>query len=35
MCDNVFLDEFLSIHVSDVGERLGFDPLGEVIYADQ
>ena len=32
--DNVSSDEFLSIHVPDVGQGLSFDPLDEVIYAD-
>ena len=27
-------DEFLCIHVPDVGQGLGFDPFGEVVYAD-
>ena len=34
-CNNVSLDEFLSIHISDVGQWLSFDPFGEVIFADQ
>ena len=35
MCNNVSPDEFLSIHISDVGQWLSFDAFGEVIYADQ
>ena len=34
-CNNVPLEEFLSIHISDVGQWLSFDPFGEVICADQ
>ena len=33
--DNVPPDESLSIHISDVGEGLGFHLLGKVVRADE
>ena len=32
--NDVSSDEFLCIHVPDVGQRLSFDPFGEIICAD-
>ena len=34
-CNNVSLDEPLSIYVFDVSQWLSLDPFGEVICADQ
>ena len=34
-CDNVFPNEFLSIHVPDICQGLNFNPLSEVVHADQ
>ena len=33
--NDVLLDEFLCIHVPDVGQGFGFDPFGEIVCADQ
>ena len=33
--DNVSPDKLLGIHVSDICQRFGFDPFGEVISADK
>ena len=34
-CDNVFPNEFLSIHVPDIFQGLNFNPFSEVICANQ
>ena len=33
--NDVLPDILLSIHILDVSQRLGFDPFGEIVYADQ
>ena len=33
--DNVFPNKYRSIHIPDICQRLSFNPLGEVILADQ
>ena len=33
-CNNVLLDEFLGIHVPNVGQRFSLHPFGEVIGSD-
>ena len=33
-CNNVFQNEFLGVHVPDVGQRLSLHPLGEIISSD-
>ena len=33
--NDVLLDKFLSIHILDVGQGLGFDPFCEIVYANQ
>ena len=32
---DILPDKLLSIHIPSVGQGLGFDPFGEVVYADQ
>ena len=34
-CDNVFSNKFLGIYVSNICQRFSFNPLGEVVRADQ
>ena len=33
--DNVLLEKLLYIHISDICQRLSFNPLGEIVCADQ
>ena len=33
--DNVFSKKFLSVHISDVRQRFSFNPLSEIVCADQ
>ena len=33
--DNVLLDKLLYIHISDIRQRLSFNPFGEIVCADQ
>ena len=33
--DNIFPNEFLGIHITDICQWFSFDPFSEVIYADQ
>ena len=33
-CNNVFPNEFLGIHIPDVGQRFNLHPLGEIISSD-
>ena len=33
--NNVLPDKFLSIHIPDVGQGLGFDLFGEIVCTDQ
>ena len=34
-CDNFFSNKFLGIHIPDICQGLSFNPLSEVVYADQ
>ena len=34
-CDNVLPNELLGIHVSDISQRFGLDPFGEIVDAEQ
>ena len=33
--DNVFPEKLLCVHISDIRQRLNFDPFGEIICANQ
>ena len=33
--DNVLLDKLLYVHISDICQRLSFNPFGEIVCADQ
>ena len=33
--NDVLPDKLLSIHILDVGQGLGFNPFGEIVYANQ
>ena len=33
--DNVLLDKLLYVHISDIRQRLSFNPFGEIVCADQ
>jgi len=35
LSDDVLLDKLLSIYILDIGQRLGFNPFGEIVCADQ
>ena len=34
LCDNVFPNKFLSIHIPDICQELNFNPLSEVVRAN-
>ena len=34
LCDNVFPNKFLSIHILDICQGLSFNPLSEVVHVD-
>ena len=33
--DNVLPDKLLYVHISDIHQRLSFNPFGEIVYANQ